>query len=150
MDEIKKENLLSIFYGLAACSWMPHWACHYYRLETHSSFVVGSWSFSSLDSVIALFVYGSFILMCLLSISIKKLRVTAAGLCGIGHLALGLLHAYRILIPFKFEVFGYTWSYWATVRETLIVVPFGTICLFIAFKIYKSEREVITVRANIL
>src|SRR5213079_1128811 len=101
---------LVVFFALAACSWMPHWACHYYRLETHSSFIVGSWSFSRLDSLIALFVYGGLKLMSLLSISISKLRVTTAGLCGIGHLILGLLHAYRILIPFKFEVFGYSWS----------------------------------------
>jgi len=37
-----RESWRQIFFAIAACSWMPHWACHYYRLETNSSFVVGS------------------------------------------------------------------------------------------------------------
>jgi len=141
VHKINKEYLLQIFFGVAACSWMPHWACHYYRLETHSSFIVGSWSFSPLDSVIALFVYGSIILASLLSISIVRIRAIAAGLCGIGHLTIGLLHAYRLVSPFKFEVFGYSWSYWATARETYTVTAFGVICLIVAMKVYKSCRE---------
>jgi hypothetical protein len=35
---------------------MPHWASHYYRLETNSDFVIGSWAFSAADSVISLVV----------------------------------------------------------------------------------------------
>ena len=126
---------LRIYFGLAACSWMPHWACHYYRLETHSSFVVGSWAFSPVDSVISLVIYTALIALNLLAISAAKYQVVAAALTGIGHLSLGLLHAYRLLHPFTFEVFGYPWTYGASLREVLIVIPFGLFSLFVAIAI---------------
>jgi hypothetical protein len=126
---------LRIFYGLAACSWMPHWACHYYRLETHSGFVVGSWAFSPVDSVISLFIYTVLIALNLLAISAAKYQVVAAALTSIGHLSIGFLHAYRLLHPFTFEVFGYSWTYGASLREVLIVVPFGLFSLFVAIAI---------------
>lgn len=128
-------KFLRIFYGVAACSWMPHWACHYYRLETHSSFVVGSWAFSSLDSIVSLLIYSALIALNLLSISAEKYRIIAAGVTGIGHLSLGLLHGYRLLHPFTFEVFGYAWTYGASLREVLIVVPFGLLSLFVAITV---------------
>ena len=42
---VNKNTWIPVFFAVAACSWMPNWACHYYRLETGSSFVVGSWEF---------------------------------------------------------------------------------------------------------
>ncbi len=128
------DKLLKVFYGFSACSWMPHWACHYYRLETRSSFVVGSWSFSFTDSVLALLVYSALVAINLLSISVERFRRAAAALSGICHLSLGLLHAYRLWRPFTFEVFGYSWSYEASLREVMIVVPFGLLSLFVALK----------------
>jgi hypothetical protein len=78
-----------MFYGLAACSWMPHWACHYYRLETHSTFVVGSWSFSPRDSVVSLVIYSVLIALNLLAISVGRYQFVAAALTSIGHLSIG-------------------------------------------------------------
>lgn len=127
------ERFLRIFYGVAACSWMPHWACHYYRLETHSTFIVGSWAFSVVDSTISLLIYSVLIAINLLSISAEKYRIVAATITGVGHLSLGLLHAYRLLRPFTFEVFGYSWSYGASLREVMIVVPFGLFSLLVAW-----------------
>jgi hypothetical protein len=129
---------LKIFYGVAACSWMPHWACHYYRLETHSSFVVGSWAFSSFDSVVSLLIYGVLVVLNLLAIQSVKYRFTAAALTGLGHLGLGSLHAYRLLYPFTFEVFGYSWTYGASLREVIIVVPFGLLSLFVAVAVKRK------------
>ena len=77
-------KLLKLFYGLAACSWMPHWACHYYRLETQSTFVVGSWSFSYLDSVVSLLVYSFLVSLNILSIAAQKYRVVAGVLTSVG------------------------------------------------------------------
>jgi hypothetical protein len=125
---------LKIFYGLSACSWVPHWACHYYRLETHSTFVVGSWAFSSFDSVVFLVIYSVLIGLNLLAISAERYQRIAAALTGIGHLSIGSLHVYRLLHPFTFEVFGYSWSYGASLREVLIVVPFGLVSLFVAIE----------------
>jgi hypothetical protein len=119
---------------------MPHWACHYYRLETQSTFVVGSWSFSFLDSVVALIAYSLLIAVNLLAISSGGYQFVAAALTGIGHLVIGLLHVYRLLHPFAFEVFGYSWSYGASLREVLIVVPFGLLSLFVAIAI-KTEKS---------
>ncbi len=132
---LKTQALLRIFFGLAACSWMPHWACHYYRLETQSAFVVGSWTFSPVDSSVSLLIYSALVALNLISISVERYRVTAAALTGIGHLALGALHVYRLAWPFTFEVFGYPWSAGASLREALIVIPFGLLSLFVAFTV---------------
>ena len=131
-------RFLRIFYGVAACSWMPHWACHYYRLETHSAFVVGSWAFSSTDSIVSLLIYSLLVALNLLAIHSEKYRIIAAALTGIGHLSIGSLHAYRLLYPFTFEVFGYSWTYAASLREFLISVPFGALSLFVAISM-KAE-----------
>lgn len=128
-------RLLRIFYGVAACSWMPHWACHYYRLETHTDFVVGSWAFSVTDSIVSLVIYSLLVGLNLLAIQTEKFRILAAALTGIGHLSLGALHAYRLLYPFTFQVFGYSWTRAASLREVLIVVPFGLLSLFVAIAV---------------
>jgi hypothetical protein len=138
MSLILDKRYLGIFFGLAACSWMPHWACHYYRLETQSTFIVGSWAFSFADSVFSLSIYRVLIAVNLLSIPAEKFRIVAATLTGIGHLSLGLLHAYRLLYPFTFVVFGYSWTYGASLREALIVVPFGLLSLFVAVAIKRK------------
>ena len=114
---------------------MPHWACHYYRLETHSTFVVGSWAFSSFDSVVSIVIYSVLIALNLLAISGGRYQIIAAALTGIGHLTLGSLHVYRLTHPFTFEVFDYSWSYGASLREVLILVPFGLLSLFVAIGI---------------
>ena len=129
---LESERVLALFYGLAACSWVPHWACHYYRLETRSTFKVGRWNFSVADSVVSLIVYSFLIAMNLASISFEEYRVLSATISGVGHLSLGLLHVYRLWHPFDFEVFGYEWSRGASLREVMIVIPFGLLCLVVA------------------
>src|SRR4030095_2925272 len=106
MKLFREPTFLRIFYGVAACSWMPHWACHYYRLETQSSFVVGSWAFSPNESIVSLLIYSLLVALNLLAIHTEQYRIVAALLTGIGHLSLGALHAYRLLYPFTFQVFG--------------------------------------------
>jgi len=139
MKTILRNEVLAILFGLSACSWVPHWACHYYRLETESTFVVGNWSFSSTDSIASLLVYGSLIVLNLVSISVSKLRVSASLITGLCHVIIGSIHLYRLWNPFTFEVFGYTWSYGASVREVVIVVPFGLLCLFVASKLHHQK-----------
>ena len=131
---------LRIFFGLSACSWVPHWACHYYRLETHSTFVVGSWAFTPFDSVVSMVIYSVLIALNLLAVSSGRFQIVAAVLTGIGHLSLGSLHAYRLLHPFTFEVFGHSWSYGASLREVLIVVPFGLLSSFVAIAIKVGSK----------
>lgn len=111
---------------------MPHWACHYYRLETNSDFVVGSWAFTSADSIGSLLVYSLLVLLNLVAIQADRARIIAAVLTGTGHLILGALHAYRLFYPFTFKVFGYSWSNGASLREVLILVPFGLLSLTVA------------------
>jgi hypothetical protein len=135
MNLIVDARFLRIFFGVAACSWMPHWACHYYRLETHSGFVVGSWAFSATDSIVSLLIYSLLVGLSLFAIQTETFRIMAAALTGIGHLSLGALHAYRLLYPFTFEVFGYSWTRGASLREVLIVVPFGLLSLFVAISV---------------
>ena len=128
-----RESWLRTFFAIAACSWMPHWSCHYYRLETGSSFVVGSWEFSRFDSVLSLLVYSVLIVINLAAIARFNWRLPAAFLSGVLHLVIGSLHAWRLFEPFRFEVFGHTWPQAASVREVLIVVPFGLLSLWVAW-----------------
>lgn len=129
MRELDKGNIIRIFFGLSACSWMPHWACHYYRLETGSSFVVGSWSFSSTDSYVSLVIYSLLIALNLLAITFCTLRISASLISGLLHITIGSIHLYRLWHPFPFEVLGYTWTHSASLREAAIVVPFGVLCI---------------------
>lgn len=126
------QKLLALFYGVAACSWVPHWACHYYRLETGSNFKVGRWNFSAAESAVSLIVYGFLIVINLAAIPFEQYRVFSATISGVGHISLGLLHVYRLRRPFDFEVFGYKWSRGASLREALIVFPFGFLCFLVA------------------
>jgi hypothetical protein len=132
MQASTRESWLKLFFALAACSWVPHWSCHYYRLETGSSFVVGNWEFSRLDSVLFVLVYSAFICVNLTAIGQFQLRRSAAILSGMLHLVIGSLHVYRLVSPFRFEVFGYTWPRGASLREAIIVIPFGILCLWVA------------------
>ena len=125
---------------------MPHWACHYYRLETHSTFVVGSWSFSPRDSVVSLIIYSVLIALNLLAISVGRYQFVAAALTSIGHLSIGLLHIYRLVRPFTFEVLGYSWTYGASLREVLIVVPFGLLSAFVAIAIKTGNTQLVDER----
>jgi len=135
MNPVSDARFWKLFYGVAACSWMPHWACHYYRLETNSDFVVGSWVFSRADSTVSLIVYSLLVTLNLLAIQAHGFRIVASVLTGMGHLALGSLHAYRLFYPFTFRVFGYSWSYGASLREVLIVVPFGLLSLAVCIAV---------------
>ncbi len=128
MQTSMRKSWLQLFFGLAACSWMPHWACHYYRLETGTSFVVGSWEFTRLDSAASLLVYTLLIGINLVAISWLVWRRSAALLSGLLHLAIGSLHVYRLWSPFRFEVFGYAWPQGASFREAIIVIPFRGRC----------------------
>jgi hypothetical protein len=123
---------MQLFFGVAACSWVPHWSCHYYRLETGSGFTVGSWQFSRPESWCALLVYGLLITSNLLAIVAAQARWIAATVSGTLHIVLGTLHAYRLTAPFRFEVFGYPWSQGASLREAGLALAFGSLCLWVA------------------
>jgi hypothetical protein len=138
MKKLLKENIFPVFFGFCACSWMPHWACHYYRLETGTSFVVGSWSFSPFESSISLVIYSLLIALNLTAIGVVQLRITASVISGLLHTAIGAVHVYRLWHPFPFEVFGYQWSQSASLREVAIVVPFGVLCFYVASRFKKS------------
>lgn len=140
MKEIRNNPSLPVLFGVVACSWMPHWSCHYYRLETQSSFIVGDLHFSFLDSWLSLLLYSSLIVLNLLSISNIKSRFAALLVSGVLHVLLGLIHIIRLIYPFHFEVFGYEWSKWASIREILIVVPFGGVCVVMSLLI-KSRHK---------
>jgi hypothetical protein len=130
--ETVREQWQRVFFAVAACSWMPHWACHYYRLETNSSFVVGSWEFTRIDSAASLLIYSALIALNLIAIGRIGYRPAAAIVSGILHLSIGSLHAYRLIKPFRFEVFDHAWPLTASLREVLVVVPFGLLCLWMA------------------
>src|SRR2546421_12048876 len=92
-----RESSLRVFFAVAACSWMPHWSCHYYRLETGSTFAVGSWDFSRFDSALALLIYSGLILACLSAAVWTGVRVVAAFVSGVFCITLWGVHTYRLL-----------------------------------------------------
>jgi hypothetical protein len=126
------DRWLPAFFGFAACSWMPHWSCHYYRLETHSSFVVGSWEFTRADSMISMVVYSGLIALNLVAVVRHGARPLAALLSGLGHVAIGGIHVVRLVRPFRFEVLDHPWSMGASAREVVLVLGFGILCLCVA------------------
>ena len=121
-----------IFFGIAACSWMPHWSCHYYRLETGSSFVVGMWEFSPFASLMHMALYTLLIGLNLGAIGFEPIRPLAALGSGIVHTLIGVLHALRLWRPFRFEVIGHPWPLSASAREVAIVLGFGLVCFVVA------------------
>jgi hypothetical protein len=139
MKTILRSDFVPIFYGVSACSWMPHLACHYYRLETDSSFVVGNWSFSPIDSLVSMIVYAVLIVGNLLAISVGKMRASISLATGMLHVLIGSIHVYRLWTQFRFEVFGHNWPYGASAREVLIVVPFGFLCILVASQLYRRK-----------
>ncbi|PYQ12933.1 MAG: hypothetical protein DMH00_05395 [Acidobacteria bacterium] len=123
------------FFALAACSWIPHASCHYYRLETGSSFRVGSWQFSAAESLVVLLIYALLSSLNLAAIVRAGVRRPSAALTGALHLLIGSLHLYRLFAPFDFEVFGYVWPRGASAREAAVAVCFGLLCLAVARKV---------------
>jgi hypothetical protein len=85
-----------------------------------------------MDSYLSLLIYASLIALNLLSVGIVRLRIPASLISGLLHVIIGSIHVYRLCHPFPFEVFGYTWSNSASLREVAIVVPFGILCLYVA------------------
>lgn len=116
---------LPLLFAFAACSWVPHFACHYYRLETQSSFVVGNWRFARIHSVLFMVLYAGLILLNLSAIEFSALRMPALLVSGGIHSALGVLHAYRLTNFFPFEVFGYPWSRGSSTREAIMELALG-------------------------
>jgi len=126
---------IQTFFAIAAISWMPHLSCHYYRLETGSTFILGNLHFSVLASVLFMAFYSILILMNIIAITQESIRFIAAISSGVFHISFGFLHIARLIIGFNFEVFGYEWSRASSLREILFVFPFGIICIIISFNL---------------
>ena len=122
------------FFALSACSWVPHWSCHYYRLETGSGFRVGNWDFSQADSIGAMIVYSILITANVVAVVTPAARLPVGLTSGTLHLCFAALHAVRHFRPFPFEVFGYEWPLSSSLRETLIVGSFGVLSLIVAVR----------------
>jgi len=136
---MKKEIWVPVFFAMSACSWVFHWTCHYYRLETGSSFVVGSWNYSFFNSILAILIYSILIFLNIFSVSYHRVRFISALISGIFHLTVAFVHISRLLNPFTFEVFGYNWSIGSSVREIVMFFPFGIAC--VAISIYLSRLK---------
>src|SRR5690348_9086158 len=106
----RAEDSLKFISALSALSWMPHWACHYYRLETASRFVAGAWEFSRGDSVAALFIYGSLIAGGLACIKFQTARSYYLLVSGFLHIVIASFQLYRLAAGLPFIVFSYEWS----------------------------------------
>lgn len=139
---IPDQRLVSTFFSVSACSWVPHWACHYYRLETHSTFVVGRWSFSEFDSAVSLIVYSMLVVANVAALSLRARRSTIAFVSGACHIAIGLVHLYRLISPFDFQVIGHFWTLGASLREVAIVIPFGALSIFVAVLLRKASGSI--------
>jgi outer membrane protein W len=129
MKGLRADAILQAFFTISACSWVPHWSCHYYRLETGSGFRVGNWSFTETDSILAMVVYGTLIVANVAAVVLPPFRLPVGVISGTLHLGFAALHAIRAVRPFAFEVFGYAWSTSSSVRETVIVGGFGILSI---------------------
>ena len=123
---------MPLFFAVAACSWMPHWSCHYYRLETGTTFVVGGWEFSPSASVAHLLLYTGLVGLSLTAVVLPHVRLLSALLSGLLHLTIGAVHVVRLVHPFRFEVIGWPWPLGASLREVGLGIAFGLACLVVA------------------
>jgi hypothetical protein len=130
---------IPLFFAASACSWVPHAACHYYRLETRSEFVVGSWAFTRTDSAFAMAVYCLLIAANLWAVAAARPRAVVAAGSGALHLCFAGLHFYRLASPFAFRLFGYEWPLSASLRESLILSVFGLVSIAVAAKVRSTE-----------
>jgi hypothetical protein len=62
-----------------------------------------------IDSVVSLVIYSALIAINLIAIVRVAHRSIAGILSGVLHLSIGVLHVYRLIKPFRFEVFGHPW-----------------------------------------
>jgi hypothetical protein len=62
-------------------------------------------------------------------------RVKTAEITGLCHCAIGLVHAARLIWPFRFEIFGQRWSTSASAREAIVVIAFGLLSLAVAARL---------------
>ncbi|MBI3448326.1 MAG: hypothetical protein HY049_05350 [Acidobacteria bacterium] len=131
------DRSLSVFFTISACSWMPHWACHFFRLGTGSTFAVGSWSFSALDSAVSLGVYGIIVLINILATTHTGFRPAAAFTSGLGHLGIGAVHVWRLISPFRFEILGQSWPLSASAVQATILLPFSLLCFLVFVKVMR-------------
>jgi len=122
----------ALLFAFAACSWLPHFTCHYYKLETGSSFVVGSWRFTRTHSALIMVVYAGLALLNLCAIEIAALRTPSLVISGTLHAVLGILHVVRLVHFFPFEVFGYPWSRGSSTREAIMELALGVGFLLLA------------------
>lgn len=136
----KSELFLPAFFALAACSFMPHLSCHYYRLETHSTFIVDGFIYSPVQSFFSILFYAGLISLNILAVIKQGIRLTSLFATGFVHVLIGLVHATRLIHPFRFEVFGYNWPEQASLREVLIVFPFGLVCCMLWLNLRKTEK----------
>lgn len=136
-----KTNTLNSFYGIIACSLMPHWACHYYRIETQSSFVIGSWRLTILDSYLFIIFYSLLIVFVLLSIRFDSLKLISGLLMGCAHITFGIVHLIRLFHFFQFEIFNLEWSLRSSFRESLISILFGLLCF--GLSVWQRKKSLI-------
>ena len=101
--------------------------------------MVGSWTFSTTDTVLALVVYGALTASNLVAISVHRVRFLTALIDGLGHSVFGVLHLVRVARPFRFEVFGYPWSLQSSIRELTIVSLFSLLCFWVARRARMDE-----------
>jgi hypothetical protein len=83
--------------------------------------------------VISMVVYSALVVLNILAVTKLGLRPIAALASGLLHLTLGTLHIARLIHPFRSEVLGHPWPLASSLREVLIVVPFGLACLAVAY-----------------
>jgi hypothetical protein len=69
--------------------------------------------------------YAGLILLNLSAIEFSVLRMPALLVSGGFHIALGILHTYRLTNFFPFEVFGYPWSRGSSTREATMELALG-------------------------
>jgi hypothetical protein len=138
------ERTVDLLFAIAACSWLPHLSCHYYRLETDSSFVVGAVEFTRSGSMAMMLVYGTLSTSNLCALVYPQVRFASLLITGSLHSVLGLLHLYRLIYPFTFIVFGYAWTSASSLREAIMALLFGVLCVCIAL----TKRKTLATAAN--
>ena len=131
---MSKIKLYYCGWAILSCTYMPHLSCHYYKLATNSSFIVGNWQMDLKDSIILIIFYFLLISGCILSIICRQIRKPIGIIAIAVHSSLGIIHLLRIAYPFKFKIFNIEWPMHSSILEVILSIPCALLAIFLLSK----------------
>lgn len=82
--------------------------------------------------MLAILVYSILAGSNVVAVGVTTVRSSVLLVSGVAHLVIGFLHLARVVRPFRFEVLGHAWSRGSSLREAVLALGLGVLCLGMA------------------